>query len=166
MKPDRSPLSRPVDVLRLLKNRGEATVEASPEECAALAADFNIPAIRDLVGRFTLRGSAARLSVTGTVEAVVTQTCAFSLEPFEAPLNEAVDVDFSDADAFRGIDPDALDIPDPIIDGRIDLGHLTAEFVALGLDPFPRKPGVTFAPVSVGEEVLPFAGLAKLREPD
>ena len=33
------------------------------------------------------------------------------------------------------------DEPDPIIDGKIDLGALTAEFFALGLDPYPRKPG-------------------------
>ncbi len=39
--------------------------------------------------------------------------------------------------AFGGEDP-----PDPIIDGKIDLGALAAEFFALGLDPYPRKPGV------------------------
>ncbi len=39
------------------------------------------------------------------------------------------------------------DPPDPIVNGRIDLGQLAAEFLALGLDPYPRKPGVEFAPV-------------------
>ena len=33
------------------------------------------------------------------------------------------------------------------MNGRIDLGQLAAEFLALGLDPYPRKPGVEFAPV-------------------
>ena len=37
---------------------------------------------------------------------------------------------------------DDEDEPDPIIDGKIDLGALAAEFFALGLDPYPRKPGV------------------------
>ena len=36
------------------------------------------------------------------------------------------------------------DDPDPVIDGKIDLGALAAEFFALGLDPYPRKPGVEF----------------------
>ena len=34
------------------------------------------------------------------------------------------------------------DAPDPIVDGKIDLGALAAEFMILGLDPYPRKPGV------------------------
>ena len=38
------------------------------------------------------------------------------------------------------------DGPDPIIDGKIDLGELAAEHFALALDPYPRKPGVAFAP--------------------
>ena len=35
--------------------------------------------------------------------------------------------------------------PDEIVNGQIDLGALTAEFLALGLDPYPRKPGVDFS---------------------
>lgn len=56
------------------------------------------------------------------------------------------------------------DPPDLIVDGRIDLGALAAEFLALGLDPYPRKPGAAFEP---GEEEAgrdsPFAALARLR---
>ncbi len=50
------------------------------------------------------------------------------------------------------------------MNGRIDFGALTAEFLALGLDPYPRKPGVAFEPVSAGEEPLPFADLAALKD--
>jgi hypothetical protein len=55
------------------------------------------------------------------------------------------------------------DPPDPIIHGQIDLGALAAEFLALNLDLYPRKPGVTFEKLYVGGEasgtVSPFAGL-------
>ena len=34
--------------------------------------------------------------------------------------------------------------PDEIVNGKIDLGAVAAEFLALGLDPYPRKPGVDF----------------------
>jgi len=37
------------------------------------------------------------------------------------------------------------DAPDPLVDGRIDLGAIVAEFFALALDPYPRKPGARFA---------------------
>ena len=53
------------------------------------------------------------------------------------------------------------DDPDPVIDGRIELGALTAEFFALGLDPYPRKPGVEFvAPAESARSDSPFAALA------
>ncbi len=157
------PLSRMIDVERLRREHSRLTVEATPEECAALAADFGIPAIRELVGRFTLEGSLARLHVGGTVEAVVTQTCTVSLEPFEAPVREPVDVDFTDRNELAGTDAEDADLPDPIVNGRIDFGAITAEFLALGLDPYPRKPGTAFEPVTVGEDAGPLAGLSKLR---
>lgn len=58
------------------------------------------------------------------------------------------------------------DPPDPIIGGRIDLGALAAEFMALGLDPWPRKPGVEFTPVEEEGEAAesPFARLARLKK--
>ena len=44
------------------------------------------------------------------------------------------------------------------INGKIDLGALTAEFFALGLDPYPRKPGVEFvAPPGEDASDSPFA---------
>jgi len=57
------------------------------------------------------------------------------------------------------------DEPDPIIDGKIDIGALAAEFFALGLDPYPRKPGAQFAPLKpddAGEQ--PFAALQTLKK--
>lgn len=156
-----SPLSRPVNVERLPKDRAEVSVEASPEECDALARDFGIVAIRDLVGRFWLSGSLARLTVTGSVEAIVTQACTVSLEPFESQVREPVEVVFTDDAVMPG--EDDLDLPDPIVNGRIDFGALTAEFLALGLDPYPRKPGVSFAPPEEDEGFKPLAALRRLR---
>ncbi|GEO98708.1 YceD family protein [Methylobacterium haplocladii] len=155
------PLSRLIRVDRLVGDRNGVTVEATPEECAALAADFGIPAVRDLVGRFRVAGTLARLEVTGTVEAVVTQVCTVTLEPFESAVSEEVEVAYSDGAASFGLDPEAVDLPDPIVNGRVDFGALTAEFLALGLDPFPRKPGTVFEPVTVGDEEGPFAVLRK-----
>ena len=163
------PLSRPIEIGRLPRGRAEVTVEASPEECAALARDFGIPAVRDLVGRFVLSGTSTRLTVTGTVEAVATQVCTVTLEPFESAVREPVDVVFSDTpppedEPEDGPPEGAPEPPDPIVNGRVDLGALTGEFLALGLDPYPRKPGVTFEPVASGPESGPFEALRRLRD--
>ena len=92
--------------------------------------------------------------VSGAVHGELTQTCVVSLEPFAATVDEDIDVRFaprSEEDSVRGPKRETEtfsiadeDEPDPIIEGKIDVGALAAEFFALGLDPYPRKPGVEF----------------------
>ena len=86
----------------------------------------------------------------------MTQVCVVSLEPFPSTIDEDVDVRFvartGDSAARRlSKEPETYsmadeDESDPIIDGKIDLGALAAEFFALGLDPYPHKPGASFNP--------------------
>ncbi|HEX8167968.1 MAG TPA: DUF177 domain-containing protein [Beijerinckiaceae bacterium] len=142
------PLSRPVSVEHLPEGGVEVVVEAAPEERAALARDFKLPAIHALEGRFKLTGSARRVHVAGVVRARLEQVCVVTLDPFEDTIEEEVEVDFAGSRA--GVSPAAgegpgYEPPDEITGGQIDLGALTAEFLALGLDPYPRKPGAEFS---------------------
>lgn len=155
------PLSRPIAVDRV--PAGEIVVEALPEERAALARDLGLIALASFVGRFRLGGSGHRLTVAGSIRAEVTQTCGVTLEPFDAVVEEAVAVDFSNPDAFKGTDAEDAELPDPIVDGRIDLGSLMAEFLALGLDPYPRRPGIAFEEPAAPGDDSPFAALKGLR---
>jgi hypothetical protein len=160
------PLSRPVSVERLPPEGLEETVVATPEECAALADDFKLPAIHALSARFRLTGTPRRVQVVGRIEASITQICVVTLDPFDSILEEDVEVDFAapehigaEASGHEGAEP-----PDEIVSGRIDLGALTAEFLALGLDPHPRKPGVAFTPEAADDKPdSPFAALGKLK---
>ena len=105
--------------------------------------------------------------MSGTVQGQLTQTCIISLDPFPAAIDEDVDVSFEpprEEKPGQGDEPLTVsmdeDEPDPLIDGKIDIGALAAEFFALGLDPYPRKPGVTFEPPKDdAEEPSPFAAL-------
>ena len=100
------------------------------------------------------RSASGGVRATGAVHGELTQVCVVSLEPFPATVDEEIDVRFaprSDDEAARGApkEPETFsmadeDEPDPIVDGKIDLGALAAEFFALGLDPYPRKPGASF----------------------
>lgn len=157
------PLSRPVSVDRLRRSDGRIEVTASPEECAALAQDFRVPGIRDLVGRFETSGPPSAFRVRGTVSALVSQVCTVSLEPFEGPLSEPVDLLFTDTDQLVGTDAEDADVPDPIVGGKIDFGTITAEFLALGLDPYPRKPGINFEPHVEDRDEPPLAALGSLK---
>jgi uncharacterized metal-binding protein YceD (DUF177 family) len=162
------PLLRSVDVRNVPAQGSEFRIEATPEECAALAKDFKIPGIQSLRGEFKLKGGPRRLQVTGRVIAALTQTCVVTLEPFDSTINEEVDVSFSEAAGIPTEPPSdihAYEPPDEIVNGHVDLGALTAEFLALGLDPYPRKPGVDFAFDGGGPaKESPFAALAKLKK--
>jgi hypothetical protein len=172
---DAPPFSRQIRVDTLPADGLSQTIEASPDERAALAALNHLPTVASLTATFTARRSGrGGVRVTGEVHAEVTQVCIVSLEPFAATVDEPVDVRFSPAEtaetARRKREDDAElvevggeDPPDPIVDGKIDLGALAAEFFALGLDPYPRKPGVAFdrPEDAQGGEESPFAGLAE-----
>lgn len=147
-----------------------AAVRAELAKLAALRELPQLSAAFDLVRR----GTGAHVS--GEVRARVGQTCVVTLEPIESTLVEAVDVAF--APAVAGIDERAdtgpaghrvkaneEEPPEPVIDGKVDLGALATEFFLLGINPYPRKPGAEFAPPKVedgGEH--PFAALATLKK--
>jgi uncharacterized metal-binding protein YceD (DUF177 family) len=174
---DAPPFSRRVRVDALPAEGRSQTIEASPDERATLAALNRLPAIASLAATFAMRRSGrGGVRVTGEVHAEVTQVCVVSLEPFAATVDEPVDVRFAPAEDARPprrdvddgdeiVEVGGEDPPDPIVDGKIDLGALAAEFLALGLDPYPRKPGVAFdLPEPQGGEDSPFAALAKPKE--
>ena len=168
------PFSRVARVDALPPEGQTVTIEATSVEREALASFFELPAIAALTATLRLepwgRGGAR---VTGAVHGELTQICVVSLEPFPATVDEAVDVRFAPhaaADSKPPVAKETLsladDEPDPVIDGKIDLGALAAEFFALGLDPYPRKPGVTFDQSTKSEPTdSPFSDLAQRAKP-
>jgi uncharacterized metal-binding protein YceD (DUF177 family) len=173
---DKNPFSRLVTVDDLPSQGVSMTVEANAEEREALAQFNGLVAIAHLSGRYWVKPShGGGVHVKGTVQAQIEQTCTVSLEPFPAEIEEPVDVTYSDDDGLRAWETKRQaqqddpsfdeDPPDLVVDGQIDIGALTAEFLALGLDPYPRKPGVSFEAESAGTEKdpSPFAALANLQ---
>jgi len=150
---------------------------ANETECAALADAYGLVAVQTFGAGFHVRKQGPqRYEVSGVLHALVTQTCAVSLEPFETLVSVSVDVDFAlgcqpsgePASPKRTAGGAAMfagpqDPPDPIINGQIDLGALAAEFLVLNLDLYPRKPGAIFEDTNVGGEASgtdsPFAVL-------
>ncbi len=55
---------------------------------------------------------------------------------------------------------------EPLIGNAVDLGLIATEFFILGIDPYPRKPGVAFeGPKTAADPTSrPFAGLAALQK--
>ncbi|HMN73971.1 MAG TPA: YceD family protein [Rhodoblastus sp.] len=176
--------SSPLVVSEIPPQGADIVIEADAAQRAALAKLNGLVGLASATARLHVapRGRE-RLHVTGEVRARVTQTCVVSLEPFESEIVEPVDVEFEPArakpvreepermsrrrrDARPPVEEDEegmddLDAPDEIVDGKVDLGALASEFLTLGIDPYPRKPGVAFEePQPQGAVISPFAPLA------
>jgi hypothetical protein len=177
----RPEFSRRVDVHDITTKGLDLTIAADAAECAALARRGDLVAVESLAADFRLRNlKESQVEVEGVLRARVVQICVVSLEAFASDIECPIEVDFA-ADISPEVEParslDARggattapsgerEAPDPIIDGRIDLGAVAAEFLMLSLEPYPRKPGVSFDDTGhdVGEPevVSPFAALRKL----
>ena len=123
------------------------------------------------------RAGSGRLRLTGQLQADVTQTCVVTLEPVDAQLEVPVEVEFWPAALVEEMERNAeesgnhglLDWPEAVVDGRIDLGPVIYETLATALDPYPKRPGISFDwsqghPEAAGEgKSGPFAALAALK---
>ena len=138
------------------------------EERAALARHVDALAVPSLVAELkAVPDGKGGVAVEGDLAATVRQTCVVSLEPFDNAVNEHIALRFLPEGVAAPAAEDEANERDPadlVRGGVIDLGALIAEFLALGVDPYPRRPGAVFAPPPAENETSsPFAALAKLK---
>lgn len=157
-------LSRSVAAERIGAAPFEMRVEASADECRALAARMRIPAVLSLSCDFRLRRERAEMiGAEGRLRARVIQICVVTLDEFETEMAEAFTLRFVPAGAeAEEIDPEAED--EIAYAGKmLDLGEAAVEQLALALDPYPRKPGASL-PDEAPAPASPFAGLGAARD--
>lgn len=160
----------------------EVTHDASEAELGRLRDAFDLVDLPAMSAQFTIRPwRKTGFSVKGQVDADVVRACVVTLEPVTQTVREEVDVklvpareaekwlETPDEEGEIVIDPEAEDPPDFFEGHALDLGKLAAEYVALGLDPYPRAPGVEFEAAeeeAAGEagEPSPFAGLKDMMQ--
>jgi hypothetical protein len=162
--------SRPISVADLPAPGLDTKVEASPGERASIAREFGLLGLEALIGTYHVDASAGGARVRGEVVARIRQTCVVSLDPFDTELREPVDIAFAAPPEWKEtaaggeitVSLEAEDPPEPLVDGKIDLGAVTLEFLALGIRPYPRKPGVELSSENAEDErpTSPFAVLA------
>ena len=140
--------SRPVNVARLGGGLDQS-IEAKPAERIAVAERLRIPAVASLAASFDVRPETGRLiEVEGTLRARVTQTCVVSGDEFESDIRHAVKALYGHETPGAEPDPQSeWDDIEPVENGEIDLGELAVQYLALALDPYPRKPGAVLPEV-------------------
>jgi hypothetical protein len=148
---------------------------ANAEVRAGVARMAGLRDLPRLQASFDVTRHGGGLHVVGRVSATVGQACVVTLEPLVNEVEEAIDLVFSAQSAVKrdgngdGAEEHNLaetwNEPEPLIGGTVDLGALATEFLILGLDPYPRKPGATFQPPgNASSDESPFAALGKLKK--
>jgi uncharacterized metal-binding protein YceD (DUF177 family) len=165
--------SRTVDADTVSESPRQVQIEADETERHRLEGRFALKAIDRLSADIRLGRRAGIIHAEGRVDADVVQSCVVTDEPLPAHVDAPFHVLFVDDAGARSADDEVeLSAEDcdtlPIEGGRIDLGELVAETLALALDPFPRSGGADAALEEAGvtgeEEKGPFAALRALKE--
>lgn len=137
----------------------------------SIAAAAGLSALPRLEASFDLvRHGSDGVRLAGRVTATVVQACVVTLEPVESQVDEPISLTFlADpglAAAQGGLQSLEADEPPELLrNGVVDLGAIATEFLLLGIDPYPRKPGAVFdTPVAADPSGHPFAALAALKK--
>ena len=171
---ERSPISFPVDVRRLPQKGFPLVISPDAKALTALASAHDIVSVEGFRAELLLRNwKRGGVIVTGRVRAEIVQECVVTLEPMGAMIDESVETIFVPegsplareeiADGELFLSADGPDGPETFDGQTIDAGALAEEFFALGIDPYPRKPGAAVPGADAGDaEASPFATLRNL----
>ncbi|HAY49781.1 MULTISPECIES: YceD family protein [Thalassospira] len=178
--------SRIVKTDEQVSAKEKLAIEANEKERAALAKRFELVSIDSLKAELTIStASNGEVTVRGPMTAEIVQNCVATLEPVPELVEDTIEVLFSphvseddlpsDPDDLEDLSEEELmallDQPEPLVDGKIDLGEVVAQFLAVAMNPYPRKEGAELpAAVKTEEEAdeekrpNPFAQLAGLKD--
>jgi uncharacterized metal-binding protein YceD (DUF177 family) len=145
MKKPANEFSRPFEVTKIGQ---PLQLTASETERLAVARRLGLVALDELAADLQMkRGQGDTIIVKGALTAKVTQSCVVTLEPVATTVQEDVVATYTEAPAAGQdeFDPDdSSDAPEPVQNGKIDLGELVVQHLSLALDPYPRKAGAEF----------------------
>lgn len=153
-----SPVSFPVHIGRLPSKGMAVEIEADDEQRAALAAAHDLRAVAAFKATLHVSGwKKGGVKVAGRVKATIVQDCVVTLEPVEQVVDEEVSSLFlpegsklaipaRSAEGEIVLDAEGDDSPELFSGDTIDVGKLAEEFFTLGIDPYPRKAGVSVGP--------------------
>ena len=149
-------------------NQGEQSymLRADKAQLETLKEILQVPAVNYFEADIKLKFQKKRgiLDVSGQVRAGLGLISVISLEPFDRDYKTDFTLTFdtnATYEQIRELDEDIeADIPDIVIGGRIDLGDIAIEQLALVMEDHPRQDGEEFSPLIEDDAPLrenPFA---------
>ncbi len=135
--------------------------KATEQERTDLARRMGLISVESAQASVTVqRVSGGLIHAMGIIRADLTQSCVVSLGPVPAKIEDEFEGWFGDKDKALSfakarnereakkahteleILEESVD-PEPIVNGKIDLGELATQYLSLALDPYPRAEGVS-----------------------
>lgn len=177
---DSSAFSFPVKVGHVSANPVTVTISADQADLEKLKAQWDVLDVvafeaEIAIGRWKRDG----VRLKGRVRATIEQACVVTLDPVQQQIDEEVETVFlpensrlakrmTDGSGEMFLDPEGPDLPDTFSGDTIDVGAVAAEFTALAIDPYPRKPDLDYADRIESDETTdkkpsPFAVLQGLK---
>lgn len=152
-----SPVSFPVHVARLPGKGMTVTIDADGDQRAALARAHDLTAVERFRADLDVTAwKKGGIKVSGRVKARIVQACIVTLEPVEETVDEEVSALFLPEGSKLAVprtpegeiilDAEGEDGPELFSGDTVDVGQLAVEFFALGINPYPRRPGVVVDP--------------------
>lgn len=181
--PSDNEFSFPVKVGHISANAVTVRISADPSDLARLKAQWDVREVRSFEAEVALgRWKRDGVRLKGHVIVSIIQDCVVTLDPVAQQIEEDFEAIFlpessrlakrmQDGSAEIVLDPEGPDLPETFTGDSIDVGAVAAEFAALAIDPYPRKPGVDFADriesdSSQDKKPSPFAVLQSLKRDD
>ena len=169
MKEQSCRLSYEADVRYIPASGKKLNIVANDEELAFLTERFKIPAVTSFRAEVALeRGAGGQIRLSGRFHGTVVQVCGVTLEEFEQPVDDTVDIVFCEEQRASPKEKEYVvemqEAFEPIENGKIPVGEILTECFSLAIDPFPRKKDAQFAfENDAPERENPFAALAGLK---
>ena len=174
---DGLPLSHPYNLARLGNAGDVVTFSADDAQRQAIARWVDVLSLERLDVQVTIKKlGPVRFGLDFKLGADVTQACVVTLEPVPARLDHRFhrELHFAGTARHKPADESAADVvldsleeegPEEISSLHYDLAAPVLEEFVLSLEPYPRRPGVEFAPPSDGFQApeSPFAVLKSLK---
>jgi len=165
-----TPLQWSVDIASVAHAPAVFCYEASAAELDALKRYAEVEDLTSFKARVKIVPlPGGKFKASGTLQASVVQSSVVDLEAVPSFIEENFSVEYWPADAIGDAGEEAApldaDPPEPIAGGKIQVGALLCELLAVSIDPYPRNEGDSFewTPPRPEPETGPFAGLARFR---
>ena len=160
---------------RLGRAGDRVTVTARGDDLRQIAAWADVRSVDAFAATIDLqKHSPTRFSYRATLRADIVQDCVVTLEPLRTTIERDIHRELHLAETGRPltdsevvVDPDDEDVMEEIASLHYDLAKPLLEELILAIDPYPRAPGVAFAPPGEADAKpeSPFAVLKNLKKP-